>query len=48
MDFSPSVFRIIKSRSMGWEGRVTRTGAKRGVYRVFVGKSGGKRELGRT
>ena len=28
-------------------GHVTRMGKSKGVYRVFVGRSGGKRQLGR-
>jgi hypothetical protein len=28
---------MIKSRNMGWEGRVTRTGAKKSVYRDLWG-----------
>jgi len=32
---------------MGWEGHVARMGERRGVYRVLVGKSEGKRPLGR-
>ena len=32
---------------MGWVGRVARMGEKIGVYRVLVGKPGGKRPLGR-
>jgi len=43
---SPSIFRVIKSRKMRWAGHVARTGEKRGVYRVLVGKSEGKRPLG--
>ena len=32
---------------MGWAGHVARMGEENGVYRVFVGKSEGKRPLGR-
>jgi len=32
---------------MRWAGHVARMGAKRGVYRVLVGKHEGKRPLGR-
>jgi len=32
---------------MGWAGHVARMGEERGVYRVLVGKSEGKRPLGR-
>jgi len=45
---SPNIVRVIKSRRMRWVGHVARTGEWRGVYRVLVGKSGGKRPLGRT
>ena len=39
--------RVIKSRTMGWAGHVARMGKERVVYRVLVGKPGGKRPLGR-
>jgi len=39
--------RVIKSRRMRWAGHVARLGEERGVYRVLVGKSEGKRPLGR-
>jgi len=35
---SPSIVRVIKSRRMGWVGRVARMGEERGAYRVLVGK----------
>ena len=44
---SPNIMRVIKSRRMRWAGHVTRMGEERGVYRVLVGKSEGKRPLGR-
>jgi len=44
---SPSVFRVMKSRRMGWTGHVARRGERRGVYRVLVGKPEGKRSLER-
>jgi hypothetical protein len=44
---SPSIMRIINSRSMGWAGHVARMGVKRNVYRLLVGKPEGKRPLGR-
>jgi hypothetical protein len=44
---SPSIIRIIKSRRMRWMGHVARMGEKRNVYRLLVGKSEGKRPLGR-
>ena len=39
--------RTFKSRRIRWAGHVARTGEKRGVYRVLVGKPEGKRPLGR-
>jgi hypothetical protein len=44
---SPSIIRIIKSRRMRWAGHVARMGEKRNVYRLLVGKTEGKRPLGR-
>jgi hypothetical protein len=44
---SPNIVRVIKSRRMRWTGHVTRMGERRGVYRVFVGRSEGKIPLGR-
>ena len=44
---SPNIVRVIKSRRMRWVGHVARMGEKRGVYRVLVGKSEGKRPFGR-
>jgi hypothetical protein len=44
---SPSIVRIIKSRRMRRAGHVARMGERRGVYRSLVGKSEGKRPLGR-
>ena len=40
------VFRVIKSRRMRRAGHVACTGESRGVYRVLVGKSEGKRPIG--
>jgi hypothetical protein len=42
-----NVVRVIKSRRMKWTGQVARMGARRGIYSVLVGKSEGKRPLGR-
>ena len=39
--------RVIQSRRMRWAGHVARMGEERGVYRVLVGKSEGRRKLGR-
>jgi len=44
---SPNIVRVIKWRRMRWAGHVARMGEERGVYRVLLGKSEGKRPLGR-
>jgi hypothetical protein len=44
---APSIIRIIKSRRMRWAGHVARTGEKRNVHRLLVGKPERKRPLGR-
>ena len=44
---SPNIVRVIKSRRMRWAGHVARIGEGRGVYRVLVGKSEGRRPMGR-
>ena len=44
---SPNTVRVIKSRRLRWAGHVARMGEERGVYRVLVGKSEGRRALGR-
>jgi len=44
---SPNIVRVIKSRRMRWAGHVARMGEERWVYRVLVGKSEGRRPLGR-
>ena len=44
----PSIVQVVKSRCiMRWAGHVVRMGEDRGVHRVLVGKSEGKRSLGR-
>ena len=43
----PNIVRVVKSRRMRWAGHVARMGEDRGVHRVLVGKSEGKRPLGR-
>jgi len=44
---SPNIIRVIKSRRMRCEGHVARMGERRGIYRVLVGKTEGKRLLRR-
>ena len=39
---SPNIVRVIKSRRMRWARHVGRTGERRGVHRVLVGKPEGK------
>jgi hypothetical protein len=43
---SPNIVRVIKWRRMRWAGNVARMGEERGVYRVLVGKTEGRRPLG--
>jgi hypothetical protein len=42
---SPNIVWVIKSRTT-WMGHVASIGQRSGVYRVLVGKPGGKRPLG--
>ena len=42
-----TIVRVVKSRGMRWAGHVARMGEGRGVHRVLVGKSEGKRPLAR-
>jgi hypothetical protein len=44
---SPSIIKMIKSRTMRWAGHVAEMREKRNVYRLLVGKPEGKRPLGR-
>jgi hypothetical protein len=44
---SPSIIRIIESRTMRWAGHIARMGAKKNAYRILVEKPEGKRPLGR-
>jgi hypothetical protein len=44
---SPNIFRVFKSRRLGWAGHVARMGEGRGVYRILVGRPEGKRPLGK-
>ena len=47
--YSPSsIVRVIKSWRIRWAGHVARIGERRVVYRVLVGKSEGKKPLGRS
>ena len=43
----PNIVRVVKSRRMRWTGHVARMGEERGVHRVLMGKTEGKRSLGR-
>jgi hypothetical protein len=43
----PNIVGVVKSRRMRWAGHVARIGEGRGVHRVLVGKSEGRRSLGR-
>jgi hypothetical protein len=43
----PSIFRMIKSRRVRWAEHVADMGEKRNVYRILVGRPGGKRPLAR-
>jgi len=44
---SPNIFLLIKSRRMRLKGHVARMEERGGVYRVLMGKTEGKRLLGR-
>jgi len=44
---SPNIIRVIKSRRNRWAGHVDRTGDRRVVFRILVGKPERKRLLGR-
>jgi hypothetical protein len=44
---SPSIVWVIKYRRMRWAAHVARLRERRGVYRLLVGKTAGKRPLGR-
>ena len=43
----PNILWVVKSIEMRWAGHVARVGEGRGVRRVLVGKTEGKRPLGR-
>jgi hypothetical protein len=40
---SPNIIRVIKSRTMRWEGDVARMEEVRNAYKILVGKHEGKR-----
>jgi hypothetical protein len=44
---SLNIIRVIKSRRMRSAGHVARMGEKRGAYRIFMGRTEGRRPLGR-
>jgi hypothetical protein len=44
---SPNIIRQIKSSRMRWVEHVERMGDERNAYKVLMGKSEGKRPLGR-
>jgi hypothetical protein len=43
----PNIVRVVKPRQMRWAVHVARMGEDRGMHRVLVGKTEGKRPLGR-
>jgi hypothetical protein len=45
---SPSIIRIVKSRTMRWAGHVARMGQKRNTYRLLVGITKGKETTRKT
>jgi hypothetical protein len=46
LDSSPNIIRVIKSNEMG--GACNTYGEKRGPYRILVGRTQGRRPLGRS
>jgi hypothetical protein len=46
-DASQNFIRVTKSRKMRWAGHVAHMGSMKNAYRILVGKSEGKRLLGR-
>jgi hypothetical protein len=45
---SPTIVREMESRRMRWMGHVARMGERKDAYRVLVGKSEGKKPIGRS
>ena len=45
---SPNIIRVISSRRVRWAGHAAHMWERRGVYRVLLGNSEGKRTLGRS
>jgi hypothetical protein len=45
---SPNINWVIKLRRMRWAERVARMEQRRGAYRILIGKTHGKRPLGRA
>jgi hypothetical protein len=45
--YSPCIVRVIKVMRMRWAGNVARMGEVRGAYNILVGRSEGRRPLGR-
>jgi len=43
---SPNIVRVLNSRRMRWAGHVARMGEEREVYRILVGKPGGRNHWG--
>ena len=43
----PDIIRSLKSRRLRWAGHIARMEQSKNAYRVLVGKSEGKRPLGR-
>jgi hypothetical protein len=44
--YSLNIVRVIKLRRMRWAGHVALMGEGRGVYKILVGKTEGRRPLG--
>jgi hypothetical protein len=44
---SPNIIGVMKSRRMRWTGHIARTGERKWVYRILVGRPEGRRPLGK-